>query len=93
MGTEVAARTPTLAALLLHMLPRERDFLLPAGLCPVSYVCSRMGAERFPMYAGIKCEFNRASGWAQAEGRPGACSMQEGPGPCGLTEYYKLGES
>lgn len=37
------------------------------------------------MYAGIKCEFNRASGWAQAEGRPGACSMQEGPGPCGLT--------
>lgn len=51
------------------------------------------GSRGFPVYAGIKCEFNRALGWAQAEGGPRACSMQEGPGPCGLTEYYKLGES
>ena len=88
----MAARTPTFAALLLHMLPRERDFPLPAGLCPISYVCSRTGGEHFPVYPGMEREFNGASGWAQG-GSLQHAGGEESPGPCGLTGYYKLGES
>lgn len=45
----MAARTPTFAALLLHMLPRERDFPLPAGLCPIAHShVQQNGRRAFP---------------------------------------------
>lgn len=83
----MAARMPAFAAPRLHVLPKERGVPLPAGVCPVSQMRSRMGGECFPVHPGVVHKFSGASGWARLTGHLQPAGWEESPGPWGLTRY------